>query len=212
MIFDLLHVDGRSTLSLPYRDRRALLERLDLNGDTFVTTPSVSGSGAAVLAAASRNGLEGVVAKRLDSPYAPGRRTDAWIKIKNFATQEVVIGGWSQGKGHREGVLGALLVGIPGPNGLRFAGKVGSGFTESTLADLITRLALLVREDSPFDAPLSRADATGATYVEPSLVGEVRFSEWTRSGRLRQPSWRGLRTDKTPDEVVVEPIARPDPT
>jgi bifunctional non-homologous end joining protein LigD len=146
-----------------------------------------------------------VVAKRAAAPYRPGRRSPDWVKVKVFRTQEVVIGGWSAGKGGREGSLGALLLGVPGPSGLEYAGKVGTGFSAAALSDLSRRLAPLRRDTPPFAGALPAADAAGATWVEPVLVGEVRFSEWTRVGRLRQPSWRGLRDDKDPSEVVREP-------
>ena len=175
MIFDLLHLDGLSTLSMPYVD---------------------------LLAAAEAGGLEGVVAKRADSPYRPGRRSADWVKVKLARTQSVVIGGFTEPKGSRAG-FGALLVGIPGLEGPVFSGKVGTGFSDPAIAGLLTRMRPLRRIRTPFSTPVPAADAAGATWVEPELVGEVRFSEWTRAGRLRQPSWLGLR-DVRPGDVVRE--------
>ena len=166
---------------------------------TFVDTP-----GSAVLDAARDQGLEGVVAKRRDSLYQPGRRSAQWIKIKVFAAQEVVIGGTSPGRGRRSGAIGALLVGLPGPDGLRYVGKVGTGFTDAALADLARRLDPLRSATCPFAGRLPAAQVAGASWVRPELVGEVSFGEWTRDGRLRHPVWRGLRPDKAPSDVVAE--------
>lgn len=205
LVFDLLHLDGRSTLDPPYGERRRLLEGLGLEGDRWAVPAAHGGPGAGLLEATRASGLEGVVAKRVDSAYRPGRRSRAWVKVKVTSTQEVVVGGWSPGKGARSERIGALLLGIPSEGGLRFVGKVGTGFSEGLLADLEVRLDRLGRPSSPFAAPVPAAAATRATWVEPVLVGEVRFAEWTRAGRLRAPVWRGLRPDKSPGEVVPEP-------
>ena len=145
-----------------------------------------------------------MIAKKRDSTYQPGRRSASWVKDKHWNTQEVVIGGWKAGEGGRSSGIGSLMVGIPGAGGLRFAGRVGTGFTERDLANLKKTLAPLHTDQSPFDARLPMRDAKGVTFVEPVLVGEVRYSEWTPDNRLRQPSWRGLRPDKKPSEVVRE--------
>ncbi len=205
MIFDLMHLDGNSALKIPYEERRGLLEGLALSGPHWATPPSWTGGGSAVAKAARDGGLEGIVAKRLDSTYRPGVRDPNWLKVKNFRTQSVVIGGWAPGQGHLEGDLGALLVGIPGTGGLYYAGRVGTGFDAAERAALRSGLGRLGRETSPFTRAVPRAETTAVRWVEPELVGEVRFSEWTRSGRLRQPAWRGLRADQRPEEVVVEP-------
>jgi bifunctional non-homologous end joining protein LigD len=205
MIFDVMHLDGHSALAVPYSERRKLLEGLELGGPHWAVPPSETGGGAAVAKAARDSGLEGVVAKRLDSPYRPGVRDTSWLKVKNFRTQSVVIGGWAPGRGHLQGDLGALLLGIPGPGGLTYVGRVGTGFDAPERSELRQRFAGLVRKTSPFSAPVPRSEADGVTFLEPRLVGEVRFSEWTRTGRLRQPAWRGLRPDQVPEEVVVEP-------
>ncbi|QZA08615.1 ATP-dependent DNA ligase [Mycolicibacter heraklionensis] len=201
--FDLLYLDGRPLLRAAYRDRRRLLETL-ARGTDLVVKDLLTADGDQALEQSRRLGWEGVVAKKWDSPYHPGRRSPAWVKAKRWRTQEVVIGGWRAGEGGRSGGIGSLLMGIPEGDGLRFVGRVGTGFTDRNLAALKKMLMPLRTDESPFLAPLSRLDAKGVTFVEPTVVGEVRFSERTTDGRLRQPSWRGLRPDKTPEEVVSE--------
>ncbi|ORV83591.1 ATP-dependent DNA ligase [Mycobacterium interjectum] len=201
--FDLLYLDGRPLLRARYRDRRKLLETLAGAGNLIVPD-LLPGDGAQALQHSRKHGWEGVVAKKRDATYQPGRRSASWIKDKNWNTQEVVIGGWKAGEGGRTSGIGSLLMGIPTPGGLRFAGRVGTGFTERDLAKLKKTLAPLQTDQSPFDPPLPRSEARGVTYVEPVLVGEVRYSEWTPDNRLRQSSWRGLRPDKKPSEVVRE--------
>ncbi|MGE2816540.1 ATP-dependent DNA ligase [Mycobacterium heidelbergense] len=201
--FDLLYLDGRSLLRARYQDRRKLLEILAGAGNLIVPE-LLPGDGAQALEHSRKHGWEGVVGKKRDSTYQPGRRSASWIKDKNWNTQEVVIGGWKAGEGGRSSGIGSLLMGIPGDGGLHFAGKVGTGFTERDLVSLKKTLAPLHTGESPFDPPLPRSEARGVTYVEPVLVGEVRYSEWTPDNRLRQSSWRGLRPDKKPDEVVRE--------
>ncbi|MEV4317007.1 non-homologous end-joining DNA ligase [Actinocrispum sp. NPDC049592] len=200
LIFDLLHFEGRSLLRLPFADRRALLEKLELRGPNWYTSPSYPGAGDAVLKASREQGLEGVIAKRLDSRYVPGRST-AWIKVADVRPQEVVIGGWRPGEGRREGVLGALLLGIPEGDGLRFVGSVGTGFSDADLESLTETLRPLARKTSPFNGKLPPERARGAKWVEPTLVGEVVFRIWTPDNRMRAPVWRGLRSDKSPGEV-----------
>ncbi len=203
--FDLLYIDGRVITDDTYDERRARLESLQLAGETFTTTETFRDvSGRDILDAATANGLEGVVAKRRDSPYRPGRRSPDWVKVKSFRTQEVVIGGWTEGRGEREGSLGALLLGIPGEDGLRYVGKVGTGFSERARRDLLADLDPLAVKRSPFDSPLPARETSNAHFVRPSLVGEVAYGEWTTAGRLRHPTWRGLRPDKKPKDVTVE--------
>ncbi|MGA9490189.1 MAG: non-homologous end-joining DNA ligase, partial [Mycobacterium sp.] len=202
--FDLLHLDGRSLLRARYRDRRQLLETLAAGAENLIVPDLLSGDGAQALEYSRKHQWEGVIAKKRDSTYQPGRRSASWIKDKHWNTQEVVIGGWRAGEGGRSSGIGSLLMGIPAADGLRFVGRVGTGFTERDLANLKKTLAPLHTDESPFDARLSSQDAKGVTFVEPTLVGEVRYSEWTSDGRLRQPSWRGLRPDKEPGEVVRE--------
>jgi bifunctional non-homologous end joining protein LigD len=203
LIFDVLHHDGRSLLALPYSARRELLESLNLNGAAWQTPPAFAGGGAQALQVSKDQRLEGVVAKRRNATYQPGRRSPDWIKIKNIRAQEVVIGGWKPGAGRRAGTIGSLLLGIPSETGLDYVGKVGTGFTDDALSFIERKLARLERATSPF-SDIPRADARDALWVAPKLVGEVAFTEWTPDGRLRHPAWRGLRPDKVPDQVVRE--------
>jgi bifunctional non-homologous end joining protein LigD len=203
-LFDILSIDGKSTMDLAYTRRRELLESFDLEGPHWRTPGYRHGGGAAELAASKNRGEEGIIAKRLTSKYEPGRRSSEWVKVKNLRTQEVVVGGWSAGKGNRAGTIGALLLGVPDGTGLSYVGKVGTGFTMQVLADLYERLGGMARDRSPFGTEVPRSEARDAHWVKPSLVGEVEFGEWTREGRLRQPRWRGERPDKTPDQVVRE--------
>ncbi len=203
--FDLLYIDGHLLIENGYDERRSRLESLHLGGDTFTTTEAFRGvSGKDILDAATANGLEGVVAKRLGSTYRPGRRSPDWVKVKSFRTQEVVIGGWTDGRGERQGSLGALLLGIPGEDGLRYVGKVGTGFSDRARRDLLEELRPLRSKDSPFSSPLPARETSNAHFVRSAMVGEVAYGEWTPAGRLRHPTWRGLRPDKEPDQVIVE--------
>ena len=202
-VFDLLHQGADPLLGLPYTERRARLEALGLDARPLRTPPWHRGGAAAVLAESIAKGLEGVVGKPLGSAYHPGQRRD-WIKIKNVRQQEVIVGGWKPGEGRRADMIGSLLVGINDGGQLRYAGHVGTGFTQDMLTDLMEQLGTLGRESSPFGTNVPASAASGARWVEPSLVGEVAFVEWTADGILRQPSWRGLRIDKDPAEVHRE--------
>jgi bifunctional non-homologous end joining protein LigD len=203
VIFDLLWLDGHTLMGLPYADRRARLAELALNGASWQTPEHVIGHGAELLQASVEQRLEGIVAKRLDSPYQPGRRSGSWVKIKTMNRQEFIVGGWLPGKGQRTETIGALLLGVRDPGGaLRYVGRVGTGFTQKELARLGRLLAPLVREDSPFGA--GEEPPRQAVFVEPRLVAEVEFSEWTSAGNIRQPSYKGLREDKDPAQVVRE--------
>ena len=202
--FDILALDGRSLLRAKYSDRRRVLEALAEQGGLIVPAVIEADDGPDALEVARTKRWEGVIAKKRDSTYQPGRRSSSWIKDKLWNTQEVVIGGWRVGNGGRSSGIGALMLGVPGPDGLQFVGRVGTGFTDKELASLKKTLAPLHADESPFSAALPKADARGVTFVRPELVGEVRYSERTSDGRLRQPSWRGLRTDKEPADVVWE--------
>ncbi|WP_309110996.1 non-homologous end-joining DNA ligase [Saccharothrix sp.] len=201
LVFDVLHLDGSSLLNMPYARRRELLEGLDLRGPHWATPRAYPGAGPEVLAASREQGLEGVVAKRLDSPYTPGVRSPHWVKITRVAAQEVVVGGWRPGEGKRKGVVGALLLGIPEGDGLAFVGSVGTGFGEAELRSLTARLRELEVRRSPFVTEVPRERARGARWVRPELVGEVVHRQWTADGRMRFPTWRGLRPDRSPAEV-----------
>jgi bifunctional non-homologous end joining protein LigD len=205
-IFDLLWLDGHSLMALPYRERRERLAALQLNGESWQTPEHVVGEGAALLQATREQHLEGIVAKRLSSIYQPGVRSRDWIKIKTTGRQEFVIAGWIPGKGKRRERIGALLLGVHEPDGsLRYVGRVGTGFSEQELERLSALLAPLERESSPFTA--GERPPREAVFVEPQLVAEVEFTEWTRNGNLRHPSYQGLRDDKPAEEVVREDVA-----
>jgi bifunctional non-homologous end joining protein LigD len=205
VIFDLLFFEGRSLCELPYSERRERLLELDLNGPAWQTPAHHVGNGAALLEATRAQGLEGLVAKRLDSPYTPGRRSPAWVKVKNVNRTDVVIGGWLPGEGNRGGRLGALVVGVHGTDGeLRYAGRVGTGFDERELDRLGRLLGELERPNSPFTG---RQPPKQTRFVEPRLVAAVDYSEWTQAGTLRQPSYKGLREDVAPEDVVAPDVA-----
>lgn len=203
LVFDLLAWDGEDLLHAPYAERRRRLDALGPGGHRWVTTPWFRGGGADVHAASRENGLEGVVAKRLDSPYRPGSRGPEWLKVKNVRTQSVVVGGWRPGLGRRAGGVGSLLVGVHDDAGrLVYAGHVGTGFTAQALRDLAELFT--PRPTCPFEGRLAREVIRDARWVEPDLVGEVAFAVWTADGRLRHPSWRGLRDDIAAEDVVEE--------
>lgn len=235
-IFDLLYLDGHPTIELPYRQRRELLAGLRLKGPAWQVPAQRVGGGTELLAATAEQGLEGVIAKRLDSPYRPGERSGEWVKIKNVHRQEFVIGGWLPGKEGRSGRLGALLVGYhersqdapavgrhprrdhhetpavgrhprqdqqDGEGGLRYAGRVGTGFDEQELRRLAGELETRSRRTSPF-AEQGEQPPREAHFVEPELVAEIEFSRWTRERILRHSSYKGLRVDKPAQEVTLE--------
>jgi bifunctional non-homologous end joining protein LigD len=205
LVFDLLALDGRWLLNEPYRHRREALEALALEGPNWQTPPSFTDTpGADLLAVSRQQRLEGVVAKRLASRYEPGKRTGSWVKVKNTYRQEAVVGGWRPGQGLRSGLIGSLLVGVYGERGLAYAGHVGTGFTQAALVMLSERLAPLRRGSPPFADPLPVEHARDAVWAEPVLVVEVAFTGWTQAGRMRAPSYQGLRLDKDPAEVFQE--------
>ena len=208
LAFDLLCLDGRPLLDEPYSRRRALLDGLGLSGRHLQAPPSFTDvTGAELVAVSKQHGLEGIVAKRLTSRYDPGKRSPAWRKIKNVYRQEAVVGGWKPGEGNREGLIGSLLIGVQGAAGLEYAGHVGTGFTQDTLAMLSRRLGPLRRGTSPFAAPVPPEHARAAVWAEPRLVIEVGFGGWTSASVMRAAAYKGLRTDKDPAEVVREPIS-----
>jgi bifunctional non-homologous end joining protein LigD len=205
LVFDLLQLDGRPLLDQAYAERRVLLDGLSLSGPFWQAPPNFPGSDfEAVQAVSVSHGMEGMVAKRLDSRYVPGGRADSWRKIKNLLTQEAVVAGYKPGQGNRTGQVGSLLIGVHDPSGLVYAGHVGTGFSAETLRMLGERLQPLRRADSPFDGPVPPEYARPAVWVEPRLVIEVAFDRWTRAGRMRAPVYRGLRDDIDPADVVRE--------
>jgi bifunctional non-homologous end joining protein LigD len=206
--FDLLWLDGHDTTALPLEQRRELLELVVEQDHRLQVTTHAEGDGVAFTATAAELGLEGVMAKRKGSVYLPGRRSPDWRKLKLMNTQACVILGFTRGKGGREGSFGALLVGALDDSGaMRWVGQVGSGFTERLLGSLMKDLAPSVRPNPAIDDP-DLAAVKGATFVEPDLVCEVRFLEITKSsGKMRAPSFRGIRPDLAPEDCVLEPLA-----
>ena len=222
--FDLLWLDGHSLCEEPYERRRELLAGLELEGPSWQAPRHHLGDGEALLSLVRERRLEGIVAKRLASPYRPGRRSSDWLKVKCRRSQEVVIGGWMPGEGGRSGTVGSLLVGywdatpeeaqrLGREQQLVYAGGVGTGFTEATLGELSAQLGPLARETSPFEAGwdpevkyAARArERGGLRWCEPALVCEVEFGEWTHEGTLRAAAFKGVRDDKDPSRIVREP-------
>ena len=198
-VFDLLHLAGHDTTALPLRARKSLLRHaLAWHGPLRLSSHR-NRDGEAYFREACEKGWEGLIAKRADSPYTHGRSRD-WLKLKCSAEQELVIGGFTAPRGSRTD-LGALLLGHFEDGRLRYAGKVGTGFTQATLRDLAARLAPIARDGSPFADEVRERHVT---WVEPELVAQIGFSEWTRDGRLRHPRFLGLRDDKAATEVVRE--------
>jgi bifunctional non-homologous end joining protein LigD len=221
--FDLLWLDGRSQLDEPYEERRRLLDELGFDGPSWQTPRNHLGDGEALLELVRERRLEGVVAKRLASPYRPGRRSADWMKVKVRRRQEVLIGGYMPGEGGRTGRVGSLLLGywdatpeeaqsLNRPQRLVYAGGVGTGFTQQMLDELTAALAPLRRDASPFDLGWDPAEKYAArvrergplVWVEPELVCEVEFTEWTHEDTLRAAAFKGLRDDKDAREVVRE--------
>jgi bifunctional non-homologous end joining protein LigD len=214
-LFDILNRDGRNVRGLPLLARRQLLQQL-INGasEPIRFSATVQGQPAAVLAEVKRLGLEGIIAKKLDSKYEAGQRSGSWIKLKCVHEQEFVIGGYTQPKGSRD-YFGALLVGYYERGKLMFASKVGSGYSQASLREIFNRFKPLRRDDCPFvNLPTKRTGKFGqgvtagemrlCTWLEPKFVAQIRFTEWTSDGGLRHPVFLGLRTDKAPREVVRE--------
>ena len=202
VVFDLLYLDGHDLMAEPYEERRARLAALELDGDSWQAPSHSTGQAAELLAASAEHGLEGIVMKRLDSRYAPGKRNGSWLKVKNVGRQEFVIGGWVPGAGRRASRVGSILLGYHDEDGeLRYAGKVGTGFSERTLKELGERFAELEREDSPFPAG---GPPRNARFVEPALVAEIEYRELTGEGMVRHGAFKGLRDDKLAAEVTLE--------
>ncbi len=209
LAFDLVHLDGTDLFDRPWTDRRHLLDALGVAGPSWATTPSFRGEGTSLLEQARTRGMEGVVAKRIDSLYLPGTRSTAWRKVKVARDGEFVVGGWQPGQGRRA-ALGSLLLGEPdGHGGWRHVGAVGTGFTDAEVARLTAQLGPLRRDTSPFTSgPTPRRDAV---FVEPRIVVTVGFGERTRDRVLRHPSYKGMRIDKSPADLETGTPAEPGP-
>lgn len=201
LLFDILHLDGVSLLRKTYDDRRRLLEALRPGGAVVSVPDQLAGPAADALAYSKDLRWEGILAKKAGSTYLPGKRSKTWIKVKNTQDHEIVIVGWRPGRGRRADGLGGILMGLPTDDGFRYIGAVGSGFSDIALDDLLSMLKPLSRTTSPIVGPMARAEVVGVHWIRPELVGEVTFSEWTPEGRLRHPVWRGLRPDKTVDDL-----------
>jgi bifunctional non-homologous end joining protein LigD len=202
MVFDVLILGEQAAYTLPYDERRRLLETLPLQPPPSLRAPDVTGS--QMLIIAREQGLEGIVAKRGDRPYEPGRRSASWVKFPLKQRQHVVIAGWEEGQHGRAGQLGALLVGVHDAGRLIYAGRVGTGFSNAALREMQQRLAELATDEPPFAdlASIPKREVRGAHWVRPTLVASVEFRNWTAEGRLRAPSYKGLRPDIAPEAVV----------
>lgn len=199
MLFDVVHLDGRPVTGLPYAERRELLTGLGLAGPAWSTPAAITGHGAEAWEMARDAGLEGLIAKRLTSPYEPGARSKNWVKIKVHRLADVVIGGWVPGRGRLTGLPGAVLVGERHDGVLHYAGSVGTGWSQAER----TRLAELLQAAAIGTCPFAQVPpVAGARWVLPRLVGEVRYTSRTRAGRLRHPSWHRLRPDLAPDDLA----------
>ncbi|WP_298443604.1 non-homologous end-joining DNA ligase [Gordonia sp. (in: high G+C Gram-positive bacteria)] len=203
-LFDVLEFDGHDLSHLPWEARRAVLDDL---APRFAGTPAIEipgllhGPGARAAREARDRGWEGVVAKRRSAPYRPGTRSPDWRKQKNWNDIEVVIGGFRMGREGNERNLGSVLVGLPEATGLRYAGRVGTGWTQSQATDLLAELRELEIRRCPFIGGVDAPVASSAIWVLPKLVADVRFMDWTSTGHLRHPAWRGIRRDKLPGDL-----------
>ncbi|MCE4947262.1 non-homologous end-joining DNA ligase [Streptomyces sp. VTCC 41912] len=193
VLFDVMYLAG-PLVDAPYHARRAVLEGLGLAGPNWSVPGYLAGHGDRAWQAALRGGLEGVVAKRLSSPYLPGVRSPDWVKTKHVESLDVVIGGWTEGHGALGGLPGSVLAGVVEPGGLRFVGAVGSGLSDAERRELASYLGVIPLDRSPFVNPV---DQTGVHWTEPRLVAEITFSGWTSAGRIRHPVWHRLRPDLT---------------
>jgi bifunctional non-homologous end joining protein LigD len=201
MVFDLLRLYGTDLTEQPLSARREMLDRLDLVGRHW-QVPPIYDDGQELFEATLEQGLEGVVSKRLSSPYLAGRRSPDWLKSPHRTAVSVVVGGWRAEKTNESGRLGAVLVGVPdGAGGWRFAGRMGSGIAGRAATQLAQALAPLTITHSPFSDEVPRIDSVGATWVEPRVVVDARALEMTRDGRLRQPAYLGIRADLTPEDL-----------
>jgi bifunctional non-homologous end joining protein LigD len=213
--FDLIYLDGRSLIKEPVETRKELLEQIVVPTDNVLTSPVTPSDGTSLFEIASGQGLEGIVAKKLGSPYRPGKRTHDWIKVKTVYEGDLVIGGWSKGEGSRSKTFGALLVGAYAEDGLHYLGSVGTGFTDSFLDKLMPQLEAIVADGCPFVAdPTGSSNRFGKIlrdprWVKPELVARVEYRELTASMRLRAPSFKGLRVDMDPKECRLEELPRP---
>ncbi len=207
VLFDLLYLDGRSLTAEPYTKRRAMLEELALDGPSWQVTPSYVNRGESMLAAARQNGMEGLVAKKLDSTYETGRRSNCWLKIKIIQRQEFVIGGWTAESTGLPDRVGTMLLGYHDADGkLHYAGHVGTGLVSADHAPLVRKFEKLARTSNPFveKLPPARRGGSKIMFLDPRLVAEVEYRRWPDGGMVQQASFKGLRRDKPAGKVVKE--------
>jgi bifunctional non-homologous end joining protein LigD len=212
VVFDLLYLDRRSLLSEPLEKRKELLQELVVPTDRLQVSPHMQGDGVALFDVARARRLEGIVAKKMGSTYRPGKRGREWLKVKTTFDADLVIGGWSKGEGSRSSAFGSLLVGAYEGDELRYLGSVGTGFTDATLKEVLGALKELETDENPFNADPRKDKARWGKpikdphWISPELVAAVEFRELTSAGRLRAPSFKGLRRDKDPDECTYDDL------
>jgi bifunctional non-homologous end joining protein LigD len=212
VLFDLLYLDGKSLLSEPLEKRKELLQALVVPTDKLQVSPQVPGDGTALFEVAKARRLEGVVAKKLGTPYRPGRRGREWLKIKATYDADLVVGGWSKGEGSRSGAFGSILVGAYEGDELRYLGSVGTGFTDKLLGEVLKEMKKLETDDNPFNSDPRKDKLRWGKpikdphWIRPDLVARVEFRELTAAGRLRAPSFKGLRRDKDPEECLYDDL------
>lgn len=209
MVFDLIYLDGASLVAQPLEQRRQLLEETVVPDERIQISPSVPGHGRALYQAAVEQGLEGIVAKRFDSLYEPGKRSPAWLKVKTVLDLDAVVVGWTEGSGSRDGTLGSLVLALYDEAGdLKHVGNVGTGFNSESLADALDRLKKLPGSDNPFGAAASKTspELRRAHWVAPTLVATLEYRELTNAGRLRAPAFKGFRDDKAPEACTVDQL------
>jgi bifunctional non-homologous end joining protein LigD len=214
--FDILYLDGRSLIGLPLEERKEILEGVVVSGGNVDVSTTIPEDGVALFEAAKAQHLEGIVAKKLGTPYRPGKRSRDWLKVKTVYDADVVIGGWTPGEGSRSSRFGALLVGTYEDGALRFNGSVGTGFNDQALSDLLGAMQPLASVDNPFSTDPRKDKASwgkpvrNPRWIEPKLVAQVEFRELTSAGKLRAPSFKGLRSDKDPEDCLYEDLFPPE--
>jgi bifunctional non-homologous end joining protein LigD len=209
--FDVLYLNGRNVTKLPYTQRRELLEKEVEVASWLQLSPAIASKGVALFEAARAQGLEGIVAKRADSIYELGRRSKAWLKVKTVFEADVVVAGWSEGGGGRNGMLGSLVTATYDEDGkLRYNGSVGTGFTQKSYALVSSKLEPLATDKCPFPPQTlkDKPELRRAHWVKPRLVAMVEFRQLTSAGKLRAPSFKGLRTDKKPKDCTYDELRK----